>query len=62
MKLDVSAQKWATVYLVGHPSADCPAMAGDVNSSWLEVSMGDPQHGWFIMENPIKKDDLGGPS
>jgi hypothetical protein len=21
--------------------------------------MGDPQHGWFIMANPIKMDDLG---
>ena len=22
--------------------------------------MGDPQYGWFIRENPIKMDDLGG--
>ena len=28
---------------------------------WLFLKIGVPQNGWFIMENPIKMDDLGIP-
>ena len=40
-----------------------PLMVHPVNEPaeiWMFQKIGVPQNGWFIMENPIKLDDLGG--
>ena len=37
--------------------AGCPDV---LDRMWMFPKIGVPQNGWFIRENPIKMDDLGG--
>ena len=37
------------------------SLSGNQMHIWVFPKIGVPQNGWFIMENPIKMDDLGVP-
>ena len=35
-------------------------LSSECNIKWVFPKIGVPQNGWFLMENPMKMDDLGG--
>ena len=44
--------------MVNHPMTRPYFLGGGWDLGWMFPKIGVPQNGWFIMESPIKMDDL----
>ena len=52
------------VFIVGEcvgPTRYCTFFFLKLSQIWVFPTIGVPQNGWFVMEHPIKMDDLGVP-